>query len=175
VSYDLVDLEGDGRLELVEARVPLGILQVVEALLTRSVDVDVRIFRRGAELPFHAAPWLSTSIGVGLRLESFEPSGFFPTLRADWNGDGLLDRLDSDDGEALQIYLGGPKDSLRRRAARQTFDGAGSLRIGDLDGDGLPDLLVFDRTRPGSPIRIAVNRGELPGTKPRLTAPVGGN
>jgi hypothetical protein len=175
VSYDLLDLEGDGRLELVEARVPLGILEIVEALLTSSVDAEVRIFRRGSELPFGPEPWLSTRIGVGFRLESFEPRGFFPTLRADWNGDGALDRIDSGDGEALQIYLGGSRESLRTRAARQPFDSAGSLRIGDLDGDGLPDLLVFDRTRPGSPILIAVNRGDLPGTRPRLTAPVGGD
>jgi hypothetical protein len=174
VSYDLLDLEGDGRLELVEARVPLGILQIVEVLLTRSVDADVRIFRRGSGPPFGPEAWLSTRVGVGFRLESFEPNGFFPTLRADWNGDGALDRIDSDDGEALQIHLGGSRESLRTRAARQPFDSAGSLRIGDLDGDGLPDLLVFDRTRPGSPIRIARNRGELPGTKPFLRAPVGG-
>ena len=175
VSYDLLDLEGDGALELVEARVPLGILQIVEALLTRSVDAEVRIFRRGSELPFGPEAWLSTRVGVGFRIESFEPNGFFPTLRADWNGDGALDRIDSDDGEAIQIHLGGSRESLRSRAARQPFDAAGSLRIGDLDGDGLPDLLVFDRTRPGSPIRIAVNRGELPGTRPLLRAPVGGD
>ncbi len=175
VSYDLVDLEGDGRLELVEARVPLGILEIVEALLTSSVDADVQIFARGSELPFGPEPWLSVRIGIGFRLGTFEPRGFFPTLRADWNGDGALDRLESGDGEALLVYLGGSRDSLRKRAVRQPFDSAGSLRIGDLDANGLPDLLVFDRTRPGSPIRIAVNRGELPGTKPRLTAPVGGD
>jgi hypothetical protein len=170
VSYDLLDLEGDGRLELLEARVPLGLLEIVEALLTRSVDAEVRLFKLGSELPFGPAPWLSVRIGIGFRLESLEPRGFFPTLRGDWNGDGALDRLESGDGEALQVYLGGSRASLRTRAARQPFDSAGALRIGDLDGDGLPDLLVFDRTRPGSPIRIAVNRGQLPGTRPRLSA-----
>jgi hypothetical protein len=173
VAYDLLDLEGDGRVELVEARVPLGILELVEALLTRSVDAEVRIFARGDGPPFAPEPWLSTRTGIGFRLESFEPRGFFPTLRADWNGDGALDWIDSGDGEALQVYLGGSAAALRERVARQPFDAAGSLRIGDLDGDGLPDLLVFDRTRPDSPIRIGVNRGVLPGTPRRteLTAP----
>jgi hypothetical protein len=170
-TYDLLDLEGDGRLELVEARVPLGILELVEVLLTRSIDAEVRIFGRGGALPFDPAPRVSTRIGIGLRLEMLEPRGFFPTLRTDWNGDGALDRLESGDGEELELYLGGSPNSLRTCAARQAFDSTGSLRIGDLDGDGLPDLLVFDRVRPGAPIRIGVNQGRLPGTPPRLTAP----
>lgn len=173
VSYDLLDLQGDGRLELLEARVPLGILHLVETLLTRSVDVEVRIFERGAKLPFAADPWLSAAIDLGFRFETFEPRGFYPTLRADWNGDGTLDRLGAGDGEAIEIHLGGSPASFRQRVARQLLDTNGSLRIGDLDGDELPDLLVFDRTRPGAPIRIAVNRGVLPGTprRARLTAP----
>jgi hypothetical protein len=145
----------------------------VETLLTRSVDVQVRLFPRGDGLPFAREPLLSARTGIGFRFETLEPRGFFPTLRTDWNGDGALDRLDSANGEALQLYLGGSPAALRRRAARQPFDGGGSLRTGDLDGDGLPDLLVFDRTRPGSPIRIGANRGVLPGTRatPRLTRP----
>jgi hypothetical protein len=173
VSYDLMDLQGDGKLELLEARVPLGILQLVETLLTRSIDVDVRIYERGAELPFSPEAWVSVGLDLGFRFETYEPRGFFPTLRADWNGDGFFDRLSSGNGEALEIYLGGSPSSLRQRAARQSFDSSGALRIGDLDGDELPDLLVFDRTRPDTPIRIGVNRGILPGTpkRPRLTAP----
>jgi hypothetical protein len=171
VSYDLLDLEGDGRVELVEARVPLGILEIVEILLTRSLDAEVRIFARGEALPFEASPRVSVGIGIGIRLETLEPRGFFPTLRTDWNGDGAVDRLESGDGDALHVYLGGSPTTLRTRVARQPFDSAGSLRVGDLDADGLPDLLVFDRMRAGAPIRIGVNRGQLPGTKPRLTAP----
>jgi hypothetical protein len=173
VTCDLLDLEGDGRVELLEARVPLGILELVEILLTRSIDAEVAIYARGRELPFGPLPWFEERIGIGFRFDTFEPRGFFPTLRADWNGDGALDRLGSGDGRALEVYLGGSSAALRTRVASQPFDTAGSLRIGDLDGDGLPDLLVFDRTRPGSPIRIGANRGVLPGTRatPRLTRP----
>ena len=173
VSYDLLDLEGDGRVELLEARVPLGILQLVETLLTRSVDVDVRIYERGRELPFGPEPWLAVGLDMGFRFETFEPRGFFPTLREDWNADGAFDRIGAGNGEALEIYLGGSAARLRERVARQPFDTNGALRMGDLDGDELPDLLVFDRTRPDTPIRIGVNRGTLPGTpkRARLVAP----
>ena len=166
--YDLLDLESDGRLDLLEVRIPLGILSLVETLLTRAIDADARIFARGSKAPFAADPVFTIRTSVGFRFETFEPKGFFPTLRFDWNGDGYLDRVDSGEGEAIEIYLGGPGDSLRKRAAKQAFDTAGSLRVGDLDANGLLDLLVFDRTRPGAPIRIGVNRGVLPGTKPRL-------
>jgi hypothetical protein len=171
VSYDLMDLQGDGRLELLEARVPLGILHLVQTLLTRKIDVEVRVYERGDELPFVAEPWVVVGLDLGFRFETFEPRGFFPTLRADWNGDGFFDRLASGNGEALEIFLGGSAAALRQRIARQPFDTNGALRIGDLDGDELPDVLVFDRTRPDSPIRIGVNRGTLPGTpqRPRLT------
>ena len=173
VAYDLLDLQGDGRVELLEARVPLGILHLVETLLTRSVDLEVRVYERGGELPFGPEPWVSVGLDQAFRFETFEPRGFFPTLRADWNGDGIFDRISAGNGEALEIYLGGSAAALRQRVARQPFDTNGALRIGDLDGDELPDVLVFDRTRPDSPIRIGVNRGTLPGTprRARLTAP----
>ena len=173
VAYDLLDLQGDGRVELLEARVPLGILHLVETLLTRSVDLEVRVYERGGELPFGPEPWVSVGLDQAFRFETFEPRGFFPTLHADWNGDGSFDRIASGNGEALEIYLGGSAAALRRRVAHQPFDTNGALRIGDLDGDELPDVLVFDRTRPDSPIRIGVNRGTLPGTpeRSRLTAP----
>jgi len=166
-SYELADLDGDGASELVEARVALAILEFVEILLTSSLDLDVRVYRRDPARPFDAKPWYTDRIGIDLRIEALEPSGFFPTLNADWNGDGAHDRIESGSGEAIEISLGGSPASLRSRAARQPFDTRGSLRIGDLDADGLPDLVVFDRTRPGTPIRIAVNRGVLPGTPPR--------
>ena len=169
--YDLLDLEGDGRIELLEARIPLGVVSMVETLLTRSIDARARVFARGTDTPFATVPVFSVRTSVGIRFETFEPQGFFPTLHTDWNGDGWLDRIDSGGGEAIEIYLGGPGDSLRKRVASQPFDSAGSLRVGDLNGDGLPDLLVYDRTRPGAPIRIGVNRGVLPGTKPRIGAP----
>jgi hypothetical protein len=172
-TYEVADLDGDGRSELVEARIELAILEFVEILLTSSLDLDVKVYRRDAGRPFDGKPWYGDKLGIGFRFEVLEPSGFFPTLNADWNGDGARDRIESGSGEAIEISLGGTPASLRSRAARQPFDTHGSLRIGDLDADGLPDLVVFDRTRPDTPIRIGVNRGVLPGTppKPSVIAP----
>ncbi len=38
------------------------------------------------------------------------------------------------------------------------------LQVGDLEGDGLDDLLIFDPRTPGASLRVARNRGRLPRT-----------
>jgi hypothetical protein len=175
-ALQIIDLEGDGRPELLEARVPLTILETVELLLTRSLDVEARFYRLGGEAVFDAQPFLERKLSVGVEFETFGPKGFFPTVLADLNGDGVRDRLESGDGEAIEVFLGGGEKPYAARTARQPADTAGAVRFGDLDSDGLTDLLIFDRRREDAPLRIGVNRGVLPGTRraPVLTAPAGG-
>jgi hypothetical protein len=43
-------------------------------------------------------------------------------------------------------------------------DSAGRLRIGLLDGDALPDWVIYDPRRADSPLRVGWNRGTLPGS-----------
>ena len=42
-SFAFEDLDGDGRLELVEGRMSLGTLALVEMLLTRTIDGELRV------------------------------------------------------------------------------------------------------------------------------------
>ena len=139
-------------------------------LLTRAIDVEVSVYRHearpGANGLFAAKPWLHSKLDIGFSFDTFEPRGFVPLLNADFNGDGHLDRLGSGDGKALEVYLGGGDKPYRERVARQELDTGGALRFGDLDNDGLTDFLLYDRTRPRTPIRIGRNRGILPGTAP---------
>jgi hypothetical protein len=173
-SLQLVDLDGDGRSELLEARIPFSILELAEALITQEVDVEVSLFRADAELGFRSEPWVETGLSVGLDLETASLNGFGPTVEADLNGDGWRDRLTSGDGAAIEVYLGGSERPFQRRTARQELDTHGSVRFGDVDGDGLTDLLLFARDRPGSAIRLLVNRGQLPGTPRREVISPGG-
>jgi hypothetical protein len=167
-AFQLTDMDGDGRVELVEARIPLSILELVELLLTRAIDVEVSVYRPdadGTDGVFAAKPWLRSKLDVGVSFDTFEPRGFIPILEADLNRDGHLDRLGSGYGKAIEVYLGGGDAPYRERIAHQELDTGGALRFGDLDGDGLTDFLLYDRTRPDTPIRIGRNRGILPGTK----------
>jgi hypothetical protein len=166
-AFQITDINGDGRVELIEARMPLSILEIVEVLLTRAIDVEISVYRpnaHGADGVFAAKPWLHSKLDVGVSFDTFEPRGFVPMLEADLNRDGHLDRLGSGDGKALEVYLGGGDAPYRERVARQELDTGGALRFGDLDSDGLADFLLYDRTRPDTPIRIGRNRGVLPGT-----------
>jgi hypothetical protein len=174
-TLQILDVDGDGHLELVEARVPLSILQMVEVLLTRSVDVEARFYRASSEAVFQSEPFLVRQLGVPVEFETFGPTGFFPTVVADMNGDGIQDRVESSGGEAFEVYLGGGERPYAERSARQDMDTRSSIRFGDLDADGLSDFLIFDRRRIGAPLRLGVNRGVLPRTRtiPSLTAPEG--
>ena len=160
----VIDLDGDGAPELIEARVPTGVLEIVEVLVTRAIDAEVTIYRGGADGRFDPAPWHRMKLGVGMSFETFRSNGFVPNLEADLNGDGLHDLLASGDGERLEVHLGSAKDGWKRRHATQPLDTGGRIRFGDLDADGLADFVLYDGRRLGHPVTIGTNRGVLPGT-----------
>jgi hypothetical protein len=166
-TEELVDLDGDGRVELVSVHVPLGVLELVEMLVTRSVDVHVAVRRAGRATPFAPAPSFERKLAVPFSMETFRPRGFVGNVASDWNDDGLRDLLLSGDGEAVEIYLGAPDRPFVERAARQALDTDGRLVAADLDGDALQDFVLFDPRRTGVPIRLGFNLGTLPGTPAR--------
>ncbi len=166
-TIQLVDLDGDGRPELVDARIPVSVVEIVELLVTRSLDVVTRIHRAGANGRFEERPWIERSFGIALDFNTFRPGGFVPTLAADLNADGYADLLSSGDGEAVEVFLGGPRRRLAKRNGRQPLESSGRLRLGHYDRDGLPDFVLYNPRAPGSPVRVGVNRGVLEGTRAR--------
>jgi hypothetical protein len=48
---------------------------------------------------------------------------------------------------------------------------SGQGRVGDLDGDGLDDIVAFNDDDPEMPLIVLHNRGRLPGTRAGLRAP----
>jgi hypothetical protein len=160
----VTDLDGDGHPELMSARIPTGILEVVEMLLTRSIDAEVRIYKRDGEKPFGTEPWMSWKTGLGVSFETFRARGFLPSIDADLNGDGRRDLVTSGGGEALEVRLLDPERGFGRPAARQELETNGRIRFGRLDADDLDDWLLYDPRQSDRPIRVGVNRGVLPGT-----------
>jgi hypothetical protein len=168
-TSELVDLDGDARPELVRFRVSLSVLELVELLVTRSADVDLIVHRPDGDGALGAEPFARRRISIPWSFETFRPLGFIPTLAADLNGDGHRDLLASGGGESIEVWLGGPQFRFERRTARQSCDSGGLARLGDLDGDGSTDVVLFDPARGDVPVRIARNRVILPGGPPRLT------
>jgi hypothetical protein len=165
----LLDVDGDGRVELLRTSIPFGVLRLIEALLTRSVGVGFSLYRFGDD-SFSREPWVSKTVDFTLSFDTFRPRGFLPAWHLDLNGDGHLDLLTSGGGREIEVFLGGPERRYKKRDARQSTDTEGLLRAGDLDGDGLPDLVLFDPINSGAPVRVLHNRGNLPGTAPSVRA-----
>jgi hypothetical protein len=157
----VIDLDGDDRVELVEARIPAGVLQVVEALVTRAIDADVSIYRRGDRTPFDAKPWYRWTLDVPFSFATFRSLGFIPTLEADLNGDGIHDLLGSGAGDRLEVRLGRKEPGYGTLDASQPLDTGGRIRFGDVDADELVDFVLYDPRRPGTPVQVGINRGTL--------------
>ncbi|MEM7413159.1 MAG: VCBS repeat-containing protein [Myxococcota bacterium] len=170
----LVDIDGDGAVELMEVRVPTGVLEIVEVLVTRAIDANVTLHRRADSGLFETEPWHSRKLGVAWDFETFRSKGFVPTLSADFNGDGMLDMLNSGDGDQLEVHLGSNTDGYGARHATQTLDTSGRIRFGDLDADGLSDFVLYSPRRPELPVRVGTNRGVLPGTRRETTLEASG-
>ncbi|MCZ6784723.1 MAG: VCBS repeat-containing protein [Proteobacteria bacterium] len=160
-SATLIDLDGDGVLELVRAGIPFSVLEFIEVIVTRAIDVRVAIYKIDGEGGFAKKPWRRMKLDLSLSFDTFRTSGFLPTMHGDLNADGHRDLLLSGDGDQVEVFLGGPKQRFSEPDAIQKLDTQGVLHLGDWDGDGLTDLLIFNPHEPGSPTRIARNRGRL--------------
>ena len=74
------------------ARVPVSVLEFVELLVTRAMDVNISI-HRGEAGGVEEKPWMTRKMNVPLSFETGRPPGFIPTFRADINSDGFHDFL----------------------------------------------------------------------------------
>ena len=163
---ELLDLDGVGRPELVRSSVRFGVLELIETLVTRSIDAVVRVYRPDPERGFGAQAWISRDVELPISLETGRPLGFVPTGRFDLNGDGARDLLLSRGDGRIEVWLGGAR-GYRKRSASQKLPSGGRLVGGDLRADGLPDFALYDPRDPQAPLRILYNLGTLPDTAPR--------
>jgi VCBS repeat protein len=169
----LVDIDHDGRPELMHVSVPFGVLALIQALITRTVDADVAVYRADAKGVFAHEPWFKRQLSVAMSFDTARPLGFVPTGNFDLNGDGWNDLLTAGKGDRIDVWLGGPAGMTGSVAGRQKLaSSSGRVRAGDWDGDGLADLVLYDPRAPNAPVEIARNKGLLPGTLPRMGAAV---
>jgi hypothetical protein len=150
----LLDMDQDRALELVRVQLKFSILEVVELLLTRKLDVQIDIHRLQQDGRFGTKPWSKKKLNTAVSFETFRPKGFMPTGRVDLNADGLLDFVTSADGKGIEVYLGGSDGPFSKRTAMQKFPSAGIISFADFDADGLPDFVLFDPQSLDAMIRI---------------------
>jgi hypothetical protein len=165
VSNALFDLDRDGASELLRVELRFSLLELIELLVSRELDIDVSLHRFDPETGFGEKAWVTKKLSLPLSFDTFRLRGFVPVANEDLNGDGLLDFVLSGDGDALEVYLGSADKPFAKRAGKLKLSTAGMIHWGDLDGDGLRDFVLFDPHNFDVPVRVGRNAGLLPGTQ----------
>jgi len=166
----LIDVDHDGKPELMHVSVPFGVLAVIQALVTRTIDAEVAVYRADEKGVYAPEPWFRRQLSVAFSFDTARPLGFVPTGNFDLNGDGFDDLLTAGKGDRIDVWLGSATGMATTPAAQQKLPSSGRVRGGDWDGDGLADLVLYDPRQTGAPVQIARNKGLLPGTTPRVGA-----
>jgi len=177
VTLEPRDLDRDGRMELVQARLGFGVMQVARILTTRRAEVDLRVTPiPQAAVTEGSAPAPSFERAISLRLDfgAGRVVGLLPTAEGDWNGDGRQDLVYGRGGDELVLQLGSAEPGgpgFGGAVVAQAAPSEGLGRVADLDGDGLDDLVLVDPQDASGAVRVLRNRGRLVGTPPALRAP----
>ncbi|MAI79930.1 MAG: hypothetical protein CL917_13375 [Deltaproteobacteria bacterium] len=164
-SNALVDLDANGRMELVRLELDFSLFELIEILLSREFDVELSIFNPDSSaLGFEKKASVSRQLDLPFSTATFRLKGFFPSVQADLNGDGYRDFLTSGGGDRMVFRPGGPKGPVGSRSVSQKMSTDSMIRYGDWDQDGLTDFLIFDPQRYSAPVFLNRNLGALPGT-----------
>ncbi len=171
-SIRVMDLDGDGRPEFLQTSLKFGIGQVFRMLTSRSTQLELATYSVDASAGKFQRTW-EGSVTLRLDLARGRIADILPNVDGDWNGDGRPDLLYGVGARQLGIRLGaqGPEGPrFGSPVAEQDLSGATEYAVGDLDGDGLDDLMLWDPRDGQGTVRVMRNRGTLPGTRPALRA-----
>ncbi|MBI3097633.1 MAG: VCBS repeat-containing protein [Planctomycetes bacterium] len=158
LSHDLVDLDGDGRKDLILVRVPkLGIGEALQILLTRTVDLDIAIFLNQPDGTFGAQPAHRRTIEVPLVLSISNTaikveSPYIINFTGDFTRDGRKDLMVKTADDEISIFFGGAGKDLftsKPGATLKTIDTltftSTAVTVDDLNADGVSDVILHHR------------------------------
>lgn len=173
-GFSFIDLDGDGREEIIETTMEFGLMQMVRILVTRKAETTFRVLTLDPEAPGGTRTIFKDKFKFRLNFGEASISGLIPSL-GDWNGDGVQDlyvaRSDDEIGFRMGSKTEGEAIFGRTTGHQEVPLQSGESRIADLNGDGLDEIVAFTDTDPNQPLIVLENLGRLPGTRPELTSP----
>ncbi|MCB0308647.1 MAG: VCBS repeat-containing protein [Bdellovibrionales bacterium] len=160
-----IDLNQDGKMELAVASSQFNAWAIARALTQRQVKVMFSFYfyhERGYQL---SRPDFTREILFGFDLSDLDIDGVLPILTGDFNGDGYPDALYARNRKRLTILIQKPK-------SKDVFPDVPSgeydvqvlrkIRIGDLNGDGKSDIVMYDRkSRFNKKFTVLLNAGKF--------------
>ena len=149
-------------------------MQMVRVLLTRKVEVKVRVLTSDPANRGELRESWAEDMVLKLNFSEGRVDGLMPTIEGDWNGDGRNDALYQHDDDHLGVRLGKPTKKgpgFTGKVAEQPSPvSAGFLRVADMTGDGLDDFVAYDPRDAKGRLYLFLNWGVLPGTPPQMRA-----
>jgi hypothetical protein len=153
VDLEFIDLDADGRKDLVTVTVDVSMFQVLRALTSKKIGIglEFRVFPQGADGTFRAVPGqvLEEKLKVDLNRLEISRLGQF---QGDFDGDGRIDFVHLGKGKSVTIHRGQPGGRYPEKpdlvvAMEEEPEDVMLVRVRDLDGDGRSDIAVT-RTLP---------------------------
>jgi hypothetical protein len=155
VDLEFLDLDGDGRKDLVTVTVDVSMFQVLRALTSKTIGIglDFRVVAQGADGVFRPVPDQVLHEKLKVDLNRFEISRL-GQFQGDFDGDGRIDFVHLGKGKAVTVHRGQPggrypeKPDLVVEVEDEPEDVL-LVRVRDFDGDSRSDIAIT-RTLPAA-------------------------
>jgi len=144
-NLQLLDVNGDGKMEVLVSSFDIGVTQIIGALLSGSIDQDVFVFSLNQNNQYDKKPLFSEEVDLNFSLSSGS-TGQPVLLSADLNGDGLKELVLSVSEKRLAIHIGTIDKELfvskpKRQHIQLPQNGA-MLSAVDLNGDKKEEIII---------------------------------
>jgi hypothetical protein len=145
-EFSLLDLDNDGKQEMMLSAFDLGLSQIISALLSSSIEQQVVLYQMDEQQQYGAKPTASQDVEITFSLSSGR-SGEPMVKGQDVNGDGLKDLIFSEGEEQINVLFAqaNSKRLFAKRAEKfsvQVPKNAKYISHHDINKDGKMDLLL---------------------------------